>query len=524
MHDNYFYLRQLTSRLKSEIYHYTVDACYSQNRDELILVFCKDPKRFYIQADLKAQFSCLSFPNPHVRARKNSIDLFPEITGHKVLNINTFLHERAFSIDLDEGYRLLFILFGKRSNILLFKDDICTDVFKHGTGDENKIDPRNLGRECPPFMPEEDISKKILLQSFPSFDQHVLNHLEDQGLFQVKDPAFRMELINNTLAMLNNPSFYIYEKEDMIRFSLMPVKDAIREESDPIDAINFFYSEYVRRDRLRNEKKRLLRDLNRTLKKSQNYIRNSERKLNELETRENYRHVADVIMANLNNIQAGRDEAELLDFYHNRKIRIKLKPGLSPQKNAEHYYRKARNQVIEIKNLEQNLATKEKLAEKTQMLIHIMQGMDNLRELIHFARKNNLITIKKDKKTESLLFKSYTCMGFQILVGGNARKNDELTFRYGYKEDLWLHAKDVKGSHVLVKYQAGKNFPKPVIEMAAQLAAYNSANRNTDTCPVIYTPRKYVRKSKGMPPGMVLVDREQIVFVKPENHPDNPGV
>jgi predicted ribosome quality control (RQC) complex YloA/Tae2 family protein len=210
--------------------------------------------------------------------------------------------------------------------------------------------------------------------------------------------------------------------------------------------------------------------------------------------------------------------AELFDFYNNKTVLVKLKLNLSPQKNAEQYYRKAKNQKIEIQTLEKNLKLKVAQAEQIAENIHILEDLDNLRDLRGYAVKNKLVTKGQENKSAPPRFKMHEHMGFQILVGRNARNNDELTFNYGYKEDLWLHAKDVKGSHVLVKYQSGKNFPKPVIILAAQLAAFNSANKNTDTCPVIYTPRKFVRKSKGMPAGAVIVEKEEIIFVKPEDY------
>jgi predicted ribosome quality control (RQC) complex YloA/Tae2 family protein len=98
----------------------------------------------------------------------------------------------------------------------------------------------------------------------------------------------------------------------------------------------------------------------------------------------------------------------------------------------------------------------------------------------------------------------------------NATANDELTLKYGYKEDLWLHAKDVAGSHVLIKYQAGKKFPRDVIERAASLAAYNSKRKTETLCPVTCTLRKYVRKRKGDPAGMVVVEREEVILVEPK--------
>ena len=103
--------------------------------------------------------------------------------------------------------------------------------------------------------------------------------------------------------------------------------------------------------------------------------------------------------------------------------------------------------------------------------------------------------------------------GFRIWVGRNAQDNDVLTFRHSYKEDLWLHAKDVPGSHVLVKFQAGKKFPKDVIERAGQLAAYNSKRKTETLCPVSVTPKKFVRKRKGDPAGMVVVEKEEVILV-----------
>ncbi|HLT71447.1 MAG TPA: NFACT RNA binding domain-containing protein, partial [Cyclobacteriaceae bacterium] len=97
----------------------------------------------------------------------------------------------------------------------------------------------------------------------------------------------------------------------------------------------------------------------------------------------------------------------------------------------------------------------------------------------------------------------------------SAQANDQLLQKYSSKDDLWLHARDVSGSHVIVKHQAGKKFPGAVIERAAQLAAFHSKRKNESLCPVILTPRKYVRKRKGDPAGTVVVDREEVIMVVP---------
>jgi predicted ribosome quality control (RQC) complex YloA/Tae2 family protein len=122
----------------------------------------------------------------------------------------------------------------------------------------------------------------------------------------------------------------------------------------------------------------------------------------------------------------------------------------------------------------------------------------------------------KNNNVKAPPYHTFEFKGFQIWVGKNAEANDELTLMHTYKEDLWLHAKDVAGSHVIIKHQSGKNFPKDVIERAAQLAAYNSKRKTESLCPVAVTPKKFVRKRKGDPAGMVVVEKEEVILVEPK--------
>ncbi len=121
----------------------------------------------------------------------------------------------------------------------------------------------------------------------------------------------------------------------------------------------------------------------------------------------------------------------------------------------------------------------------------------------------------KHKPISKAIFKRFECEGFEILVGRNAKNNDILTQQFAYKEDLWLHARDVSGSHVIIKYQAGRNFPNSVIEKAASLAAFYSKRKTESLAPVIVTKKKYVRKTKGLQDGQVIVEKEEVVIVTP---------
>jgi predicted ribosome quality control (RQC) complex YloA/Tae2 family protein len=103
--------------------------------------------------------------------------------------------------------------------------------------------------------------------------------------------------------------------------------------------------------------------------------------------------------------------------------------------------------------------------------------------------------------------------GFSIWIGKNARSNDKM-LSLAHKDDIWLHAKSVAGSHVIIRAQQ-KIPDKAVIEIAASFAAHQSKAKGSEWVPVIYTPKKYVRKAKNSPPGAVIVQKEQVVMVQP---------
>src|SRR5690606_5484231 len=196
---------------------------------------------------------------------------------------------------------------------------------------------------------------------------------------------------------------------------------------------------------------------------------------------------------------------ELYDFYNDRQVKINLNKSLSPQKNAENYYRKSQNQKIEIENLKRNIAHKQEFAIETGIHLEKIKSIASLKILRQYMKTHGLSQAKADQEKE-LQFKVFDIEGWQVMVGKNARNNDLLTQKFSFKEDLWLHAKDVTGSHVLIKYKSGKKFPKYVIEKAAQLAAYYSQRKTDSLCPVIVTPKKFVRKPKGAAPGAVFID------------------
>jgi predicted ribosome quality control (RQC) complex YloA/Tae2 family protein len=107
--------------------------------------------------------------------------------------------------------------------------------------------------------------------------------------------------------------------------------------------------------------------------------------------------------------------------------------------------------------------------------------------------------------------------GARILVGKGAEKNDAVTFHVGRPQDLWLHAKNRTGAHVIVPLDRGASCPADVLVEAAHLAAHFSDARDETVVEVQYTPRRYLRKPKGSAPGLVVVDREKVIVLRKQD-------
>lgn len=515
MHNNYYFLRQLSVSLEKILTGCVVSECFSQAKDELIVRFETHNGSFYIKASVLPNLSCLSFPQDFQRARKNSVDLFGDLVGQRVAGIRQFSNERSFAIQFSNQFSLLFKMHGNRSNVILFEGDEVSILFRNNIGADEALKLSALDRDID--------------WSFENFERHhtqastlyftlgkvVWQYLAAQE-FASKSTREQWNMLQAVRTQLESPRFYMTELEGKPVLSLLPFGQVRKTWDDPIAASNDFYYTFTHVFAREQQKNAVLSLLRSRLASGKNYYKKNADKLLELRHDNNYRMWADLIMANLHAIRPNTPVVTVQNFYNdNQPLEIKLKKELTPQKNAEVYYRKAKNQQIEIDRLEQAIRAKEAEMQELEQKIAEVESAADLKTI----RK---IQVALDgepdagKQSAPLPYHEFVMSGFRIWVGRNAQSNDVLTFKLGYKEDLWLHAKDVAGSHVLIKHQSGKNFPKDVIERAAQLAAYNSKRKTESLCPVVVTPRKFVRKRKGDPAGAVVVEREEVVMVEPK--------
>lgn len=243
------------------------------------------------------------------------------------------------------------------------------------------------------------------------------------------------------------------------------------------------------------------------------------KELSDCADRENLRINGDLVNANIYRLEKGMTSAVLDDFYTGEQRKIALDARLTPAQNAQKYYSEYRKLCTAEKMLTGLIAEgKRELAYFESLLDSVSRAQTDgeLTEIKRELAEQGLIrgekTQSKPKKSEPLKFRSSE--GFLILVGKNNRQNDELTLKTSKASDIWLHVKDIAGSHVIVKTE-GKTPSERTIAEAARLAAYHSKAKNGSGVPVDYTAVKFVKKPAGARPGMVIFTENRTLYVTP---------
>ncbi len=514
MHNNYFFLRQLALQLDKVLPGYTFVSCFSQSKDELVIELNNAKRSFFIKASLSPTFSCLSFPTQFSRARKNSIDLFLPLLMKKVQQVFVFENERSMGIQLEEDHQLIFKMHGARANVLYAHQNQVKEIFRNHLKADLKIIPSHLHREIDWSRGAFDIHRNDISKFYFTLGREVQRYLQSKHYTELSGEK-QWLLMQETLTLLRQPTYYITEEKGQLTFSLLPTGSIKHRYQNPVEAIDQFFLLFAQHEAFTRERNQTIRQLTEQIKSTAHYISENTRKLEELRHDKHWQQWADLLMAHLHLVKPGSPELTVADFFNdNRPITIPLKNDLNAQQNAEVFYRKNKNLQIERSKIEEALKKKELL-------------LDTLKEQLEQAKQvetpqawRKQIAVKakpkKENQERSLPYHEFEYKGFRIWVGRDAQSNDELTLKLSHKEDLWLHAKDVAGSHVIIKHQSGKKFPKDVIERAAELAAYNSKRKTETLCPVAFTPKKFVRKRKGAPPGAVVVEREEVILVEPK--------
>ena len=289
--------------------------------------------------------------------------------------------------------------------------------------------------------------------------------------------------------------------------------------------LDSFYSLRDRRDAMRQKSGAVRKTVSNLLQRLRRKMAIQEKELTATASRERTRQLGDIVTANLHAIGRGQKFLDAEDFYDEtmQVIRIPLNVTLSPQQNAAKFYK----DYTRMKNAEKELTHQLELGRREEAYLgSVLDELDRaeteqeLEEIRRELQEGGYVKADSKKKLQKgklppLRFESTD--GYPIYVGRNNRQNDELTFKAARKDDLWLHAQKVHGSHVIISC-GGTTPPDDTVTQAAQLAAYYAESRGGQNLPVDVTAVKAVKKVPGAKPGMVIYHTYRTVYVNP--YPD----
>ena len=432
----------------------------------------------------------------------------------RVSSVRLFLNERSFLIETEANSGFLFRMYGASGNIFHLKNGIVTEAFRKNLKNPFNDSLTALDRKLDFSLKSHASINTEHKKFYFTFTKEIWLWLDLHG-YGKANSLKQWELLSAALLQMEQGKFYLLLFDGKWYFSLLPFGQIISEWNDPILALNEYVSWRFREEAL--HKKRLIigSRIQSHIDQTSRYLETARRRLVELGLDDHFRLAADLIMANLDRIQIGDLELKSTRFDNPlEEVIVRLQPMLSAQKNAEVYYRKAKNRNKEVEILNENIRIKEMFLKEVEQMASDFATAIDIKSLDTLLNKLPPERSMQDQEIR-LPYHEFIHMGYRIWVGRSASDNDEVTFKFGKKKDLWLHARDCPGSHVLIKHIAGKNYPKPVVEYAASLAAGYSKRKGETLCPVSVCELKYVRKKKGDPPGFVRLDREDVVMVEP---------
>jgi len=267
-------------------------------------------------------------------------------------------------------------------------------------------------------------------------------------------------------------------------------------------------------------KRRMTHEAGRMLNAARRRLAALEGDLDRTRSAQVYTKYANLLMAQLNSVPEGSEEAELPDLFSDERetVSIPLDPGLSAVKNAERYFRMARKAVagerLVRKRHESTLA---EIASCEELMAAIEQARD-MEGLAKIEGGPDRRPSRGAKTGQPQRFPGFISSdGYEVLYAKNAKKNDELTFKLAEPMDLWFHAQGYHGAHVLVRNPKRRpDIPLSTILEAAAAAAWLSDARREGSVAVDYTFKKYVRKPRDPASGQAVFTQNKTVFVRPE--------
>ena len=424
---------------------------------------------------------------------------------------------------------LIIEIMGKHSNILLVDKSShkILEVIKHVGFSQNSY--RTLLPGSTYIVPPSTES----LNPFTIKDEKLFEILQTQettaknlqNLFQGlgRDTANELEniLVSDKLSTFCN--FFSQETKPCLTetsFSPIPFANQVGEPFTSLsDLLDTYYKDKAERDRVKQQASELIRRVENELQKNRHKLKKQEKELLATDNAEEFRQKGELLTTFLHQVPNDQDQVILDNYYTNQPITIALDKALTPNQNAQRYFKRYQKLKEAVKYLTD-------LIEETKATILYLESVETVlnqagleeiaeirEELIQtgFIRRRQREKIQKRKKPEQYLASDGKTI---IYVGRNNLQNEELTFKMARKEELWFHAKDIPGSHVVI---SGNLDPSDEVKTdAAELAAYFSQGRLSNLVQVDMIEVKKLNKPTGGKPGFVTYTGQKTLRVTPD--------
>ena len=556
----------ITHELKNDLIGGKIDKIHQPDKNTILLGIysnsihyalniCIDAHNCRINLTTNSKENPLVAPNFCMLLRKHLI-------GGKISTIEMYGLERLVKINIEtinefneiEIKSLIIELMGKHSNIILINDkNIIIDSLRHIFATDTiyrdilpsrtysfptseKLDYTKISDIYSIFQDNLNLSveefSKLFVNTFNGFSLlFVKSALEKCNITTInKENLLKLQkYINNILTFPNNLYFTeVYKNNKLSDFTLSLGNDITIEKFYLNKFIDNFYFSRETEETFNNCKNNALKLVTDSQKKLLNRLNSINNKLKDCEERDKYRLYGELITSNLYKLTNTHTEyIELENYYDNNNlIKIPLDKKYSPSINAKHYfkkYNKLKNalQIVSVQKAEtenelnyiDSIIFEIDLASSTKELQEILDEIsENLIKKNVSQKKKNTKNLKKKKQEKQYSPLHFNIDNFDVYVGKNNKENDWLTFTFANKNDIWLHTKDIQGSHVILK-NSGQNVSDDILVKCAKLAVEHSKAKFSSNVPVDYCKVQYVKKPNGAKPGMVIFTNNKTISV-----------
>ncbi|HEV6557772.1 TPA: Rqc2 family fibronectin-binding protein PavA [Streptococcus pneumoniae] len=537
-----FFLHHIVEELRSELVNGRIQKINQPFEQELVLQIRSNRQshRLLLSAHPvfgRIQLTQTTFENP-AQPSTFIMVLRKYLQGALIESIEQVENDRIVEITVSNKNEigdhiqatLIIEIMGKHSNILLVDKSShkILEVIKHVGFSQNSY--RTLLPGSTYIAPPSTES----LNPFTIKDEKLFEILQTQeltaknlqSLFQGlgRDTANELEriLVSEKLSAFRN--FFNQETKPCLTetsFSPVPFTNQVGEPfANLSDLLDTYYKDKAERDRVKQQASELIRRVENELQKNRHKLKKQEKELLATDNAEEFRQKGELLTTFLHQVPNDQDQVILDNYYTNQPIMIALDKALTPNQNAQRYFKRYQKLKEAVKYLTD-------LIEETKATILYLESVETVlnqagleeiaeirEELIQtgFIRRRQREKIQKRKKLEQYLASDGKTI---IYVGRNNLQNEELTFKMARKEELWFHAKDIPGSHVVI---SGNLDPSDAVKTdAAELAAYFSQGRLSNLVQVDMIEVKKLNKPTGGKPGFVTYTGQKTLRVTPDS-------